>query len=207
MRADYDVPSAREVVAARGRPAMPKKAVEWVALALSTIIVLALAGAFLIPQHPEVTRSIDIDASPEAVFAEVGDLRRFNDWSSWTERDPQATFTFTGPIDGEGQTMRWESRVPALGSGAMTVERIEPGKEIEVAVRSNERGRSTTRLTVEPDGATTSVTWRFTKNLGFNPVNRYLGMGYEEIVGPDLEAGLTKLKTLVETPPEPPDDE
>lgn len=186
---------------------MPKKAVEWVALALSTVIVLALAGAFLIPRHPEVTRSIDIEAPAEAVFAEVGDLRRFNGWSLWTERDPEATFTFTGPIDGEGQTMRWESSAPELGAGTMTVERIEPGTEIEVAVRSDDRGVSTNRLTVEPRGATTTVTWRSTKDLGFNPLNRYLGMGYEEVVGPDFEARLAKLKALVETPPEPPEEE
>lgn len=186
---------------------MPTKVVEWVALALSAVIVVVLAGAYLIPRHPVVTRSIDIAAPPATVFALVGDLRRFNDWSPWFERDREAAFTFTGPIDGVGQTFRWDSAVPEVGAGTMVVARSEPETEVEIALDAQGQRPALTWFTLEPKGATTTVTWGYTTDLGINPVNRYLGISHDEAVGPDYELGLIILKTLAETPPEPPAEE
>jgi hypothetical protein len=35
------------------------------------------------PADFRVTRSASIDAPPEVVFAQVNDLRKWNDWSPW----------------------------------------------------------------------------------------------------------------------------
>ena len=98
-----------------------KKIVVWIAIGLVAAIVLALAGGFLMPRYRTVSRSVEIAAPAPEVFALVGDLRQFNEWSPWFEKDPAASYTFTGPTDGVGQTFHWQSDKPDVGSGSMTI--------------------------------------------------------------------------------------
>ncbi len=186
---------------------MPKKIVRWIALGLGVVVVLALVGSLLTPRYPTVTRSVDIAAAPAAVFPLVSDLRRFNEWSPWFEEDPNANFTFTGPTDGVGQKFHWQSDVPNVGSGSMTVVQLEPNKRVNIAVKSD-RTTADSWFSVEPEGSganvTTKVTWGYTTDLGFNPVARYSGLMIDNAVGPDYERGLSRLKTLAEKPADPP---
>ncbi|MCB1488873.1 MAG: SRPBCC family protein [Bauldia sp.] len=184
-----------------------KKIVGWVAIGLAALIVLALAGGFLMPRHRVVSRSTEIAAPPSDVFPLVGDLRQFNEWSPWFERDPQATYTFTGPTDGVGQTFHWMSETPDVGSGSMTITAIEPGEEVAIAVEFADQGTAETSLAVAAKGAGSVVTWDFSTDLGLNPIARYFGASIDEAVGADFEHGLAKLKALAEAPPETPDGE
>ncbi len=183
---------------------MAKKIVRWVAVGVGIVIVVVVAGAFFMPRHPVVSRSIEIAEPAATVFPLVSDLRRFNDWSPWFDRDPNAAYTFTGPTDGVGQTFHWKSDKPEVGSGSMTVQRLDPNKEVEISLEFTDRGTATTWIDLEPDSAGTKVAWKFSTDLGFNPVDRYFGLMFDGLVGPDYERGLARLKTLAETPPEPP---
>ena len=58
-------------------------------------------------------------------------------------------------------------------------------------------------IKLEPSGTGSKVTWDFSSDLGFNPVLRYFGLGFDKMVGPDYEAGLAKLKAVAETPAAP----
>lgn len=187
---------------------MARKIVRWVAIGLVAIVILAVAGAFLMPRYRTVERSVDIDAPAGDVFAVVSDLRRFNEWSPWFGRDPEATYTFTGPADGVGQTFHWESDDPDVGSGSMEVASITPDDRVDIALDFADQGTAETWFTVVPEGAGSTVTWAFSTDLGFNPIGRYFGPMIDDMVGADYEAGLQKLKTLAETPPpEAPDEE
>jgi len=185
---------------------MAKKIVRWVAIGLAALIVLALAGGFLMPRHRTVSRSIEIAAPAPEVFALVGDLRQFNEWSPWFEKDPDATYTFTGPTDGVGQTFHWQSEKPDVGSGSMTIAAIDPGKQGTIAVAFADQGEAETLLVVAPKGDGTTVTWDFSTDLGFNPIARYFGASIDEAVGADFEHGLANLKAQAETPSEAPDE-
>ncbi len=185
---------------------MARKIVRWVAIGLAIAAVLAVAGAFLMPRYRVVTRSVDIAAPQPAVFALVSDLRQFNDWSPWFERDPAATYIFTGPTDGVGQTFHWKSENRDVGTGSMTIESIEPDQRVAIALDFVDQGTAETWFTVEPKGAGSTVTWGFSTDLGFNPINRYFGAMIDDVVGADYEAGLERLKALAEKPPEAPDE-
>ena len=47
------------------------------------------------------------------------------------------------------------------------------------------------------DGGT-EVTWGFETDLGMNPVGRWMGLMMDSWIGADYEAGLARLKALVE---------
>jgi hypothetical protein len=172
------------------------------ALALAAGVIAAIGVAYLLPREPEVTRRVEIAAPAEKVFPLVGDLRHFPEWSPWFVADPQVAITFTGPLEGAGQTLTWQSKVPEVGWGKLTVTRNEPGKAAEMLLEFADQGTATSWFRVEPRGATaTTVTWGFRTDLGLSPINRYSGLWVDGVVGPDFERGLARLKALAETPP------
>jgi uncharacterized protein YndB with AHSA1/START domain len=174
-----------------------------VVVAIVALLVVVVLVSFALPRHPAVTRTVEIKAPPSAVFPLVSDLRRFNEWSPWFERDPAAKYTFTGPVDGVGQTMNWVSDKPDVGSGKQTVTRIEPDREVGMALDFGDQGVAEATVMLEPAGDGTRVTWGFSADTGFNPVMRYMGLMFDGWVGPDYEKGLARLKTLAETQPVP----
>lgn len=186
---------------------MRGKVIKRIAIGVVAVLVLAVVVAFFLPRYPAASRSIDIAAPPSAVFPLVSDLRRFNEWSPWFGRDPDAAYTFTGPAEGVGQTMRWESDVEEVGSGTMTVASLAPDDGVEIALDFGDQGDADTTITLAPDGDGTRVTWAFVTDLGFNPIARYFGGMIVDVVGEDYDAGLAKLKVVAEQPPVSADDE
>jgi len=168
------------------------------------VVLLLVVVAYLLPRHAVVSRSIEIDAPPAVIFPLVADLRRAEEWSPWLELDPDVEITFTGPTDGVGQTMNWQSDNPNVGSGSQSITMLEPDSKVETALDFGDQGTATASFNLVPDGAATEVTWGFSSDLGFNPVARYFGLMFDKWIGADYEKGLAKLKTVAEaqTPPE-----
>jgi hypothetical protein len=175
---------------------------EWVerlAVAVAAVVAAFLAVAYALPREVTVTRTVEIAAPPATIFALVGDLRRYGEWSPWLTRDPKMAITFTGPLDGVGQTIDWASADPDIGSGRQTITRIEPDSAVEMALVLDERA-ATTWFNLTGGGVIT-VTWGLKTDLGASPVARYLGLWIEGTVGPDFERGLARLKAIAEAQP------
>lgn len=201
-----DEESGKAANAADGlRPPPPNgkgRVLRWLGIAIVALVVAGLAVAFILPRHAVITRSIDIAAPPADVWPIVADLRRFNEWSPWADLDPDAAFTFTGPTDGVGQTLNWESDDQRVGSGAMTVEALDPDTRVDIGVAFADAGTANSFVMLEPAGSGTRATWGFDSDLGFNPIARYFGMMADGVVGPDYEKGLARLKAVAEAPPQ-----
>lgn len=177
------------------------KVLKRIVIALVAIVVAAVLVSFTLPRHATVSRSVDIAAPVETIFPIVSDLRRFNEWSPWFDRDPEAKYTFTGPVDGVGQTMNWTSKKPDVGSGKQTITRLDAPKEVEMLLDFGQQGAADATFRLEPNGGVTKVTWGFSSDTGFNPVMRYMGMMFDKWIGPDYEKGLARLKEVSEKPP------
>jgi hypothetical protein len=186
------------------KPAVPRDFVVWLkwgAAGAAALAVGVFLGAYVLPREPEVTRSIDIAIPRATLFPLIADLRHLPDWLPLLAEDPQAAITYTGPLDGVGQTVSWESKLSDVGSGAETVTAIKPGSEVEMSVKRADGSPVTSwfRLTEKGPNLTT-VVWGYRKDVGFNPVNRYHGLMIDGVVGPVYERGLKRLKAVAETP-------
>jgi len=74
-----------------------------------------------------------------------------------------------------------------------------PNERIDYTLAFPEFGmNSRGQLLLVPDGAGTRVTWTNEGDMGGSPINRYLGLLMDRMVGPDFEGGLTNLKGLAE---------
>ena len=58
--------------------------------------------------------------------------------------------------------------------------------------------KSTGIMVLTPDGDGYRLTWSDEGDLGMNPMNRWVGLFLDKLIGKDFETGLVNLKKLVE---------
>ena len=66
-------------------------------IGLSAIIVIFLIVVALQPADFRISRSAVIAAPPAAVFEQINDFQKWNEWSPWAKLDPNAKNAFEGP--------------------------------------------------------------------------------------------------------------
>lgn len=168
-----------------------------VVITFVVLVVLFLGVGFLLPSEFKVERSVTIDAQPEAVFAEVANLRKWRGWGVWFKRDPQMQITYSGPEGAIGMKSEWTSE--SEGSGEMQVLEMVPNQKMVYSLYFPEfEMGSTGELVLEQQDGQTKVTWMDYGDVGSNPVNHYFAAFMDSMIGPDFEAGLSNLKTVVE---------
>ena len=159
---------------------------------------LAVVGAsFLLPAEAMVSRSAEIAAPPDRVFAIVGDLRRFHEFSPWAERDPAIRYSFEGTQSGLGQIMRWSSDNPDVGSGSQRIIAYDPPHHAEMALDFGMTDRAIASWHLVASETGTVATWRFRSDLRGIPA-KWFGLMFDRWIGPDYERGLARLKTAAE---------
>ncbi len=167
--------------------------------ALFGLAVLFVLIGLALPKTTHVAREIAIVRPPEEVFAMLESYRRFNEWSPWFARDPNAVYTYEGPASGIGASMRWVSQKSDVGSGRQTVVESEPMKRIVVKLEFDGQADAYATYTLTPEGRGTRVVWSFDTDHKMNPLSRWFGLLFDKFIGPDYEQGLAKLKTVMET--------
>ncbi len=171
------------------------------AIGLAALIVLFVLIAFLLPRQAHVERTATIDAPAATVFALVNNLHNFNRWSPWKDADPQARYTFDGPVEGVGAKMSWVGDPSTVGTGSMTIRESRPNEMIGVDLDFVMDGTSNSTWTFVPEGSGTKTTRAFDSDLENNPINRWRGLLYDRMIGAEYEQGLAGLKTLAESIP------
>jgi hypothetical protein len=161
------------------------------------LLVLALVlVAFAFPRQYRVERSLVINARPEAVLAQVADLRAWKNWGAWQERDPQMKLSYSEKTTGVGAWSAWESK--SEGNGKMTITEVTPTKVTYHLEFPDMGTQSTGSIELVPEGTGQKVVWLDQGDLGMNPLNRWFGLFLEKLIAPDFERGLTNIKKLVE---------
>lgn len=164
---------------------------------LALLVLLAVAVAFFLPKTYRVERSAVINARPEVIYTQVGDLRAWKNWTAWHERDPEMKLSYSENSAGVGAWSAWESK--SEGNGKMTFTKVEPQKQVVYQLEFPDFGMiSSGTMAIAPDGAAQRVTWVSEGNLGMNPVNRWFGLFLDRMIGADFERGLAKLKPVSE---------
>ena len=167
-------------------------------IALVVLAVVVLAAGLFLPKTAHIERSVLIDAPPAAVYEVVSSMRRFNEWSPWFERDPEARYEYTGPQSGVGAKMSWSSDQADVGSGSQEIIAAEPDRSVTTRLDFGAEGDANATLTIEPQGDASKVTWSFDASFEDDYFGRYFGALLDGLLGPDYERGLAKLKTVVE---------
>lgn len=166
-------------------------------LGLAGLILLLVLIGFVLPGEVHVERSTTIAAPPSAVYAHLINFHKFNAWSPWAEKDPNAKYTFEGAAEGPGAKMSWTGN-DDVGTGSQTITEVEVNKRVVTALVFGEEDNAVATFTLTPDGDGTKIVWGLDTNMGSNPIGRWFGLFFDSMIGPDYESGLAKLKTIVE---------
>jgi len=167
-------------------------------IGLVMLIVALAAGSYLLPRNVIVEREITIAAAPEDVYQHINSLQAFTEWSPWQDLDPNMSVNFSGPEVGVGNVMEWQSDDPDVGNGRQEIVAVSENAEVRTALDFGNMGTAEAWwLLADADGATT-ITWGLNADMGNNPMGRWMGLMMDGFVGPDYDAGLMNLKTLVE---------
>ncbi len=153
------------------------------------------------PEDFRVSRSATIAAPPAAVFEQVNNLQKWNDWSPWAKLDPNAKNTFEGPTSGTGAKFHWDGD-SNVGAGTMTIVGSKPNENVKLKldfIRPFE-GTSDVEFTLKPDGDRTHVTWAMSGKNNFMAKAISLVMDCEKMVGDQYDQGLANIKAIVEKP-------
>ncbi|TDS15353.1 polyketide cyclase/dehydrase/lipid transport protein [Maribacter caenipelagi] len=163
---------------------------------ITIVVTLVIILALIAPKGYEVSRSIELDHSPEKVWQHLKFLKKQQEWSPWARKDLNMDLTFTG-VDGEiGATSHWSGNKD-VGEGEQEITRIVEGERIEQDLRFLKpyKSQSDCYMTLEEYEVNKSkVTWGFTGKNKFPMSIMMLFMSMDKMVGKDFEQGLQNLK-------------
>lgn len=162
------------------------------------VVLLILVGLAL-PRHASVQVETRIEAYPATVFALVNDFRRVKLWSPQFDADPNARVVHSGPARGVGSTMTWDGTI--IGTGTQIITESRPYALVASSINPGEVGEAKSWFTLSGDNGTTTVTWNFQTDYGFNIVGRYFALFLQGLVERDYAEGLAGLKDLAESLP------
>ena len=162
------------------------------------IVALGIIGFFL-PSESNVSRSIEINDTPEKVFGYINDLRQFTRWSPWTNIDPDMVTEYSGAEKGVGARLAWRSDHPHVGNGTQEIILSSAPNSLVVHLEFDDQGGGDADFLLQPTNKGTKMTWRFHTDWGYNIVGRYMGLMMDKWVGPMYAKGLDNLKQLAES--------
>ena len=164
------------------------------------IVVLLLAVIVTRPSEYRVERASTMTAPPTVIFDFVNDFHRWSSWSPWEKLDPAMTRTYDGSSAGSGAIYSWSGN-DKVGAGRMTITDSKPGERIVIKLEFFKpwEATSTTTFTFTGQGDTTKVVWTMDGANDLKGKAFTLFMNMDDMVGRDLEKGLSELKSQSET--------
>lgn len=166
-------------------------------IVLGLVILLAIIGFFL-PKTAKVERSITIKSKAEVPFQLINNLKEWEKWSPWHQKDTATVWTFSENPEGKDAFYTWSSEKSEVGKGKFTINESNPFKEISTTMEFDGMDGAAVNFNFETNGDEVTIKWSLENNLGFNPFFRYFGLMMDKMVGPDFEQGLSKLKEVSE---------
>ena len=173
-------------------------------LTIIGVLVLALfVGSFFMPSSLDLEVNKKLDASPEQVFAQVNDLKNWENWSFWNQMDKSMTTTYTDQTVGAGASYSWDGK--KTGKGSLTILESEPNKGIKSQMFfEGEEDESFSDFTIAPteDGGS-NVTWDFKSDYSSKlPWKRYQNAIGKMMVTKAYSKGLERMDAYIKEHPE-----
>lgn len=163
-----------------------------IGIVVVALVILLWVISLFLPSKIQVERSVVIDAKPKTVFNQVNDLKNWEHWSPWEQRDTTMESTFKGSKSGVGAIHEWTSQ--ESGSGSQEIVESKPHELIRTELDFGEQGGGKGYWKFEEQDGKTKVTWGMKTDMGSNPIGKYMGLFMDSMIGGDFEKGLANIK-------------
>jgi hypothetical protein len=168
-------------------------------LVIGILIAAFLIVALFIKKDYAVVREISINKPKAEVFAYLKSLKNQENWSTWTQADPEMKMIYRGTDGQVGSIAVWESKM--MGDGEQEVLKIAEGKRIDAELRFKGMMASTSPAYLETlaiNDSTTQVKWAMSGKMTY-PMNfMQVFMSMDDMIGTEYEKSLAQLKEVLE---------
>ena len=178
------------------------KIVKYILIVVGALVVIVLALGAVVKSEYAVERSITINKPRQDVFNYVKLLKNQDNYSKWAMLDKNMKKEYTGDDGTVGFISAWDSDHKEVGKGEQEIKKIEDGKRLDFELRFKIPFEVTdyAYMSTEDAAGGTTVKWGFFGKMPY-PMNiMMLFMDMDNMLGKDLEIGLTNLKTVLEKP-------
>lgn len=176
---------------------MPK-AVRIVLIVLGVLLLVLVGAYFAMPSHLSSSVTQTLSAPPEALFSHAGNLRTWQEWTSWAQKDPSTTYAFGETTSGVGGTMRWAGKE---GKGSLTFTEVVPNEKLVYSMTFEDFKPTTGSMVFIPKDGKTEVTW--TMEADMEGVFRLMALVFDSAIKDDFQKGLAGLETYAADNPIP----
>lgn len=167
-------------------------------LALAAAVVALIASQR--PATFRVSRAITIAAPADRIFPLINDVRAFNTWNPYNQKDPAMKGSYSGPASGPGAHYDFESKEAGSGSFEVTQADAPSQLRMRLVMTAPFKADNVVTFTLVPQGSQTGVTWAMEGPAPF--LARFMGVVFDmdRMVGKDFADGLAALKAKAEKP-------
>lgn len=138
------------------------KILKWILIIIGAIIVLFLIYSASQPNQLKLEESITIDAPAEKVYAEIINFPTWNNWSVWSQLDPNMIQEFSDNMGEVGSYSEWKSKHEMVGNGRQEVVEIRENEYMKAAMQfKGMDGTAHAEFILEPTDSGTVVRWTF----------------------------------------------
>ncbi|MEO7080711.1 MAG: GyrI-like domain-containing protein [Flavobacteriales bacterium] len=175
------------------------RALKTLLIILVAVIALGAILGLIGPKRSIITRSVMIHASAPMVYAHASSLQRMEEWNPWNRKDANIKLTYSGEIGEVGQSGTWAGN-EVVGNGKQAITAMVPDKQVDVQVTFMAPTEQIADLGLElmPMTDSTYATWTFVRENDFFKRIYLVFNDIDTLIGPDLQEGLRRLRSLAE---------
>jgi effector-binding domain-containing protein len=162
-------------------------------LVLVVIVALAAIIGFFMPSTFRIERSMVMKAPAENIYAQVNDLKNWNNWMPWNKMDPNWKVNWGEKTVGEGASYSWESTNSNVGKGSLSIDKTIPGELVQTTLNFESMPPATGNFKFDKTGEGTKVIWSMEGPAGKNPFMKLMMPVMDKMVGKTFEEGLHSL--------------
>lgn len=163
-------------------------------------VLFVLVGVFL-PSSRTLSEQFETSRNRTIVFDTLNSFNRFKDWNALPLHDAQVKLERSGPAEGVGARLDFDSSVRSVGKGSWEIIESEPGNSVAYSIDDGNRG-SDKRVdfnlkTAGRSGRNIEVTQRYQVHYGWDLLGRYAGLYVRSSVGEDMKLGMRRLSNML----------
>nr|WP_243720310.1 polyketide cyclase [Luteimonas aestuarii] len=170
-------------------------------ISMAIVAVLFVLVAVFLPSSRTLVEQSETNRQRTIVFDTLNSFRRFGEWNPIMLRDPQMRVERSGPEEGVGARLSYESDERAIGKGAWEIVESDPGNRVVYAIESpavgSDKRMDFTLRGTGRNNRNIEITQRYHVDYGWNLLGRYAGMYVRSSVGEDMKIGMRRLSTML----------
>lgn len=174
-------------------------------ISLAIVAVLFVTVGFLLPSSRHIENSVETNRKLTIVYDTISSFRRFDDWNTLALRDPGMDVELSGPEQGVGAKLSYDSDVDEVGEGSWEIIEAVPNKSVTFRIDDGKVGSNkVTKFILEPTGRNNRnvrITQTYDVDYGMNLIGRYAGMYVGSNFGGDMKIGLSRLSNMLAAVP------